>query len=215
MSADKAWVNVLVRDTGIGIPTDLQPRVFELLAQADRSSERSQGGLGIGLALVKSLVELHDGSVGVTSEGADRGSTFTVRLPRLPIEAVSPLDPAGQVPADQTDKGLDVLVVDDNVDAAEMLRLWLEQGGHRVRVAYDPQQALTLTAKQAPDVALVDIGLLGMDGYELVWQLRQQHGDRSLCVAMTGYGQPADRTRALESGFDEHLAKPANTFRLA
>jgi signal transduction histidine kinase/ActR/RegA family two-component response regulator len=211
---DREQVRIRVRDNGIGIPKEEQPRIFQLFAQAQRGPDRSQGGLGLGLALVKSLVELHRGSVMCFSEGVDQGSCFTVTLPRMepPAVTATPVTPRDTRIAT---RGLDVLVVDDNADAAEMLKLLLEAAGHRVRVEYDPAGALAQAAAHAPDAGLIDIGLPGMDGYELVRRFRSTGATAgAIYVALTGYGQEADRTRALAAGFDEHLVKPADPERL-
>jgi CheY-like chemotaxis protein len=209
-----ATVRVHVKDNGIGIPKSLQPRIFELFAQAERTPDRSQGGLGLGLALVRSLVELHGGSVSCSSDGAGQGSCFTVTLPRL--ERGRAAEAAG---ADAGAAGgaapLDVLVVDDNTDAAAMLQLLLEGAGHRVRVEHDPVHALTEAIAAPPEVGLIDIGLPQMDGYELVRRLRAVPATAAaLYVAVTGYGQEKDRARALAAGFDEHLVKPVDPGRL-
>lgn len=210
LSVDGCHVHTRVKDDGIGIPRDLQPRIFDLFVQAERTPDRSQGGLGLGLALVRSLVELHHGSVAVFSEGAGAGSCFTVTLPLLQL----PVTPADVPPADKVRTlaahALDVLVVDDNEDAAETLRLLLEDAGHRVRVAHHPARALEEAAARSPQAALIDIGLPAMDGYELVQRLRSSAPTAgALYVALTGYGQEADRSKALAAGFDEHIVKPA------
>ncbi len=207
-------VVVRVRDDGIGVPKDLQPRVFDLFAQAERSPDRSQGGLGLGLALVKSLVEQHRGTVSVSSQGAGTGSCFTVCLPLL---AAPPRAGTAPPPAEQervghgAGRGVDVLVVDDNEDAAEMLRALLQHAGHRVRVAHHPDEALRDAARRPPEVGLIDIGLPAIDGYEVVRRLRAQAATaKGRYVALTGYGQGSDREQALAAGFDEHLVKPAD-----
>jgi signal transduction histidine kinase/DNA-binding response OmpR family regulator len=202
---------VRVRDTGIGIAPELLPRVFDLFTQADRSLDRSQGGLGIGLTLVRRLVEMHGGSVSVSSAGVGRGSEFVVRLPLAAgDEAALPTDD-GRVdePADERPKR--VLVVDDNVDAARILSRLLTAGGHHVDVAHDGQAALEIARERPPDVVLLDIGLPGMDGYEVARRMRAMGDlDRTLLVALTGYGQEEDRRRSRESGFDQHLTKPVD-----
>lgn len=214
LEVDADQVRVHVKDNGIGIAPELQTQVFELFAQAERTPDRSQGGLGLGLALVKSLVELHHGTVTVLSEGADAGSCFTVCLPLL-RDVDAPADEAAPAAAATRLPGLEVLVVDDNRDAAEMLQLLLHGAGHRVRVVHEAASALQAAALQPPQVGFIDIGLPGMDGFELVRRLRAQPATASaLYVALTGYGQAADRSRALEAGFDEHLVKPAAPERL-
>jgi PAS domain S-box-containing protein len=214
--AEPDHVHIIVSDTGIGIAPELRAHVFDLFAQAERTPDRSQGGLGLGLALVKSLVELHGGRVACHSEGLGKGSTFIVQLPRLPADADAPAA-APAAPAPQGRAGqLDILVVDDNADAAFMLKLLLEQWGHRVRVEHDALRALDSAAGQAPDVALLDIGLPGLDGNALAQRLRANPATAGVAlVAVTGYGQELDRQRALAAGFDHHLVKPVNTIELA
>ncbi|WP_167784742.1 hybrid sensor histidine kinase/response regulator [Ramlibacter rhizophilus] len=206
---DEARVCVHVKDDGIGIPKDVQPRIFELFAQAERTPDRSQGGLGLGLALVRSLVELHGGTVSVASDGPGKGSCFTVTLPRLPEPAGSGQPASGPVPRPKG-RALDVLVVDDNRDAAETLQLLLESAGHRVRIEHDPFRALEAAVAQPPQAAIIDIGLPAMDGYELVQRLRARPDTADgVYIALTGYGQAADRAKARDAGFDAHLVKPA------
>jgi PAS domain S-box-containing protein len=213
---DPGYVHLIVQDSGIGIAPELRSHIFDLFAQAERTPDRSQGGLGLGLALVKSLVELHGGRVACHSAGVGGGSTFVVMLPRLagdePVpEAQAPL----AAPKGSTGL-LDIMVVDDNLDAAYMLKILLEQAGHRVRTAHDAHGALEAIAREAPDVALVDIGLPGMDGNALARRLRALPGGAALTlVAVTGYGQDADRLRTREAGFDHHLVKPVDTAELA
>jgi CheY-like chemotaxis protein/anti-sigma regulatory factor (Ser/Thr protein kinase) len=214
VGVDETEVRVRVQDDGIGIPGDLQPRIFELFSQAERTPDRSQGGLGLGLALVKSLVELHRGTVSVTSQGTGTGSCFMVALPRLD-QASRPHEDAAEAAEAAPERGLDVLVVDDNEDAAEMLKLLLESAGHRVRVEHDPLRALEDAAAHPPQAAFIDIGLPSIDGYELVRRLRAQPATAAATyVALTGYGQETDRARALAAGFDEHLVKPTHPDRL-
>ena len=208
-------VRVHVKDNGIGIPQDLHAHIFELFAQAERTPDRSQGGLGLGLALVKTLVELHRGTVTVFSAGAGAGSCFTVTLPLLDGTPAVSEDPLHAAPPAPLPRRLDVLVVDDNADAAEMLQLLLEAAGHRVRVAHEAASALEEAAVAPPQVSFIDIGLPGMDGFALVQQLRSRPETAgAVYVAVTGYGQATDRSKALEAGFDEHLVKPADPERL-
>jgi PAS domain S-box-containing protein len=199
---------VRVRDTGMGIPAELLPHVFDLFTQGDRSLARSEGGLGIGLTLVKSLVELHGGTVAASSDGLGKGSEFVVRLPTLAM-APTPADGAGR-----TDRRAAaprrVLIVDDNVDAAEMLALLLQTEGHEVRTAHDGPAALRSAETFNPEVVFLDIGLPRMDGYEVARLLRRQERKPALLVALTGYGRDEDRRRAEEAGFDAHLVKPAD-----
>ncbi|HET9158751.1 MAG TPA: ATP-binding protein [Myxococcaceae bacterium] len=200
-----------VRDDGIGIAPDLQPRVFETFFQARQERDRAKGGLGLGLALVKSLTELHGGRVEVESPGVGMGSTFTVRLP-LAIESTASEEvhvQGEQAMPSVPDRGLRILVVDDNVDAAESIAEVLELLGNQVRVAHDSLEALRLARESEPDLALLDIGLPVIDGYELAQRLRSEHPSVRL-VAVSGYGQDADRTAALEAGFSRHLVKPVS-----
>ena len=197
-----------VRDDGIGIEPHQQSRIFELFVQADTSLERRQGGLGIGLTLVRSLVELHGGTVEVYSEGSGHGSEFTVRLPLaapLPREAA----PASAAPGSIPSKQRRVLVVDDNRDSAAMLALLLGQSGHEIQLAYDGIEGLEAAQRFRPDVILLDIGMPRLNGYDACRQLRTLPGCGSaLIVAMTGWGQQEDRKRSAEAGFDAHLVKP-------
>mgnify|MGYP005809515515 CR=1 FL=1 len=201
-------VTVDVVDNGIGMAPELAARAFDLFAQAERTSDRASGGLGLGLALVKSLVELHGGTVTCASDGPGRGSRFTVALPRLAAPA-APAAPLHDTRAAASDGGVSIMVVDDNVDAASTLAMLLEASGHRVMVEHEPLHALERARKEQPRVCLLDIGLPGMDGYELARHLRAQpETSRALLVAITGYGQDSDRLLATEAGFDRHLVKP-------
>jgi CheY-like chemotaxis protein len=195
-----------VRDTGIGIAPELLPRVFDLFTQLDRSLERSKGGLGIGLSLVYRLVVLHGGRVSAHSEGLGRGSEFVVELPLRagPVE--------GRPPARSREiSRRRILLVEDQQDARESLRLLLIEEGHDVAVAHDGPEGLDLLRHWHPELALIDIGLPGLDGYELAAAARSNHETRDIfLVAVTGYGQPEDRHRALRAGFDEHIVKPVS-----
>jgi signal transduction histidine kinase/ActR/RegA family two-component response regulator len=202
---------VRVADTGMGIPSDALPHLFEPFMQVASSLDRAQGGLGLGLTLVKRLVEMHGGSVEAASKGVGRGSVFTVRLPLLSAERV----PVSVVPEDSRpapevrSASRRVLVVDDNVDAAELLGEVLELDGHEVSVVHDGLAALERVESFAPEVVFLDIGLPGMDGYEVARRLRRcPGGARMKLVALTGYGQASDRQRSREAGFDTHLVKP-------
>jgi signal transduction histidine kinase len=201
-------VAVEVRDTGVGIPPDMLGRVFELFTQVDRSLDRSEGGLGIGLTLVRSLVELHGGTVEAQSDGPGRGSRFVVRLPALADgdrKGVRPEDP----PARAGSPARRILVVDDNGDAADSLALLLSIAGHATRTARDGPQALAAAEEFRPEVVILDLGLPGIDGYEMARRLRERYGpDAPLLVALTGYGQEEDRRRSHEAGFDHHVVKP-------
>ncbi len=203
---------VRVRDTGIGIPADLLSRVFDPFTQGESSADPSQLGLGLGLAVVRKLVEMHGGSVRAFSEGLGRGSEFVVRLPLLAEErsAAEPRGNANGQAARASDRRR-ILVVDDNRDAADSLGLVLELAGHEARVAYDGPSALVAAREFRPDVVLLDIGLPGMSGYEVAQRLRQEAGlANALLVAMTGFGQPEDRQRSQAAGFHAHCVKPAD-----
>jgi signal transduction histidine kinase/ActR/RegA family two-component response regulator len=198
---------IRVRDNGIGIAPEMLPRVFDLFAQADRALDRAQGGLGIGLTVVRQLVELHGGRVEAHSDGLGKGAQFTVRLPagRSAGDAAAGGAPVVSARGD----AVHILVVEDNADAAESLQMLLELLGHAVDVARTGPEALERARSRRPDLALVDIGLPGMDGYELARQLRRDPALAPLLlVALTGYGGDDDRRRALEAGFDQHLVKP-------
>ena len=208
---DEASVVVEVSDTGIGIAPELLPRVFDLFVQSERSLDRAQGGLGIGLAVVKRLVEMHEGSVRARSEGPGRGSAFQIRLRRIARP-----EPAGAETAPLSAVPRRVLVVDDNVDAANSLSMLLAFQGHETRVAYTAKEALACVEDFKPNVGLLDVGLPEMSGYELAQRLRalvQLDGLR--LVALTGYGQAEDRRRAVAAGFDDHLVKPVDLDALA
>jgi PAS domain S-box-containing protein len=212
MEATAREVVIKVADNGIGMSADMAGRVFELFTQAERSSDRAQGGLGIGLALVKSLVELHEGTVTASSGGADQGSEFTIRLPRaaLPAQADEPL-PQGVAADAGPVRALRVMVVDDNVDAAMMLAMFLESAGHQVFVEHDATLGLERSRLEQPDVCLLDIGLPDMDGKELARRLRVQPGGAErVLVAITGYGQEEDRRQTAAAGFDHHFVKPVD-----
>ena len=203
---------ISVRDNGMGIAADLLPRVFDLFRQGQRSMERAQGGLGIGLTLVRSIAELHGGSVDVTSAGIGLGTEFIVRLPALASVATAEsgelVDSTGRL---RERHPVRVLMVEDNPDAAESLVMLLELLGHHVRLAHDGARALEAARANIPDVMLIDIGLPGMDGYEVAAAIRNDPALRHLVlVALTGYGRPEDKNRAMAAGFDYHLIKPVD-----
>jgi PAS domain S-box-containing protein len=205
---------VRVRDNGIGVPPDVLDRVFEPFVQSEGSLARSEGGLGIGLTLVRSLVEMHGGSVEATSPGLGQGSEFVVRLPaNVPAEKGASSMPEPDVPFPS--RGLRVLVVEDNVDAAESLSALLRLWGHEVRMVHDGLAAIDAAREQHPEVVLLDIGLPGLDGYQVAKRLREDSSmDGTLLVAMTGYGQPEDRRRSREAGIHHHFVKPVEPFVL-
>ena len=202
-------VTVAVRDSGQGIDPPVLPYIFDLFIQAERTPDRSQGGLGLGLALVKSLVALHGGRVDAKSDGPGQGSEFVVTLPRS-VEADAPAAPSDSA-APAGSGTLRVLVVDDNIDGAEMLGTLLEMSGYQVSLAFNGEQGLANALAERPDVCLLDIGLPDIDGHELARRLRSQpETSGAMLIALTGYGQADDRQRAIEAGFDHHMVKPAD-----
>jgi CheY-like chemotaxis protein len=203
-----------VRDTGQGIRTDLLAHVFDLFVQEPQSLDRSRGGMGLGLALVKRLVELHGGSIVVWSAGPGQGSEFTVRLPAVtaPAAETGPIE-AGTAPA--VIRSRRVLVVEDSPDARQSLRMLLEMAGHEVETSEDGPSGLAKLHAFRPDVALIDVGLPGMDGYAMARELRGRPETRAIrLVAVTGYGQAEDQRRALAAGFDLHVTKPVDASML-
>ncbi|MCP3099181.1 response regulator [Myxococcus sp. K15C18031901] len=195
---------VRVRDTGIGISPQVLPYIFELFAQADTSLERTRGGLGIGLTLVRQLVQMHGGHVCAHSDGPGRGSEFVVKLP-LAHAVEAPLEPGALL---DTRRARRILLVEDNPDARQAMRELLELWGHQVEVAPDGLQGVELALRKPPELALVDIGLPGLDGYRVAAELRSRVGNNIRLVAITGYGGPEGQDRALRAGFDLHLVKP-------
>ena len=204
---------VRVRDDGIGIRPDVIAHIFDLFQQADRVPGRVSEGLGIGLSLVRSLVEMHGGTVGVSSPGPDRGSEFVVRLP-VPAKASDGSAAAGvrQEEKSGAARPLRVLITDDNIDSADSLALLLRFDGHEVRTANDGPAALEAAWDFRPEVVFLDIALPnGMDGYEVARRLRKETGlEKAVLIAMTGYGQPEDVARAAAAGMDHHVTKPAD-----
>jgi signal transduction histidine kinase/CheY-like chemotaxis protein len=204
---DGSHVRITVTDNGLGFPPECLNDIFEMFGQVNRALDRTHGGLGIGLALVRTLVQMHGGTVDAYSAGPDRGSTFTVRLPLadgppMKLDGIEPR--AVPKPAEKR-----VLVVDDNDDAAEMLSLMLEQGGYKTMIVHDGPAAIDAAHTLTPDIVILDIGLPGINGYEVAEQIR---ADTSLpniaLIALTGWGSPEDRRKALAAGFDVHLTKP-------
>ncbi|MNV68010.1 Autoinducer 2 sensor kinase/phosphatase LuxQ [compost metagenome] len=203
----------MVQDNGQGIAPDILPRIFDLFAQSPQTSGMTQGGIGVGLTLVRSLVEMQGGTVEAQSPGVGQGSVFTVRLPLLhEVQAVLPMpEPAAAAPMD----GRRVLVVDDNLDAAEGLRLLLSLLGMDVRTAHDGTSGLAAAAEFTPELVLLDIGMPDMDGYELARRLRAAHGAQcAKLVVVSGWGQPEDRQRSADAGVDAHLVKPVGLEQL-
>jgi CheY-like chemotaxis protein/anti-sigma regulatory factor (Ser/Thr protein kinase) len=200
-------VAIAVEDDGPGVPEELVPNLFEPFAQGPRALDRREGGLGLGLALARTFTELHGGTIRLEPRDGTRGSRFVVELP-----LTSATSPRQAAPAAVTarDKGQRVLLVDDNADAREMLRLALEQAGHIVATASDGPSAIDVTATFRPDVGVLDIGLPGMDGYELARRLRDGYPHIRL-IALSGYSQLLDRETARLAGFDAHCAKPVST----
>jgi CheY-like chemotaxis protein/two-component sensor histidine kinase len=215
LDADGPDFVLTVQDDGIGMEPSLVARVFDLFTQAERTPDRSQGGLGLGLALVKSLVELHGGTVQASSPGPGKGSSFTVRLPRYAQDVALAPQPAGERLPDGA-APLRILLVDDNVDAVHTLQLFLHSAGHEVEVAYSAADALALSKSFLPEVCLLDIGLPDYDGNELARRLRvlPQTAGATL-IAMTGYGRQQDRDASMAAGYDHYLVKPVNTTQLS
>lgn len=207
--ADHESCVVEVKDTGIGISSEMLPKVFELFSQADVPLDRTQGGLGIGLTVVKWLVELHGGSVAAHSDGLGKGSSFSVSLPLLEAGAQVQM-PASEHYASAVASALPVLVVEDNADLLEMTKELLESFGCEVETAPDGLSGLERMGSFKPALAFIDIGLPGMDGYSLASEVRAANERQPWLVALTGYGQPEDRERALAAGFDQHLTKPVS-----
>ncbi|HEY6923210.1 MAG TPA: ATP-binding protein [Steroidobacteraceae bacterium] len=208
MHSDGRHVSIVICDNGVGIPAELLPRIFDLFVQSNRSLDRSQGGLGIGLSLVRRLIEMHQGSVSASSEGPERGARFEVTLP-----VTAAAHEMGAQHSQQAPTARRILVVDDNADSANSLSMILNISGHVAEPVYTPAEALERAAESDPEVVLLDIGLPGMDGYELARKLRSR-GSKARLIAVTGYGQPGDLRRAQEAGFDAHLVKPVDVQHL-
>src|SRR5262245_37704840 len=212
LTAERQGSDVLVsvRDSGIGIDAEQLPRIFQLFSQVDSALERSQGGLGIGLTLVKRLVEMHGGRIEARSEGPGKGAEFVVRLPVV-VGAAGPQAVGGTDEPAAPKSSLRILIVDDNRDAADSLVMLLRLMGNDTRTAYDGQEGVAVAGEFNPDVMLLDIGLPKLDGYEACQRIREQAwGKKVVLIAMTGWGQEEDRRRAQEAGFDHHLVKPVD-----
>jgi PAS domain S-box-containing protein len=210
LEATESEVLFAVQDNGIGMRPELLSVAFDLFAQGERGADRSQGGLGIGLALVKNLVEMHDGTVAAKSAGPGLGSRFEVKLPRVAPRACS--DALGDETVATAHRRLHVLLVDDNVDAASTLAMCLEQAGHEVTVCHAPTQALERAAQRKPDACLLDIGLPEMDGFALARRLREVSGMHDvLMAAVSGYSDPQSKRKARDAGFDHYFTKPVQT----
>jgi CheY-like chemotaxis protein/two-component sensor histidine kinase len=200
---------VRVRDTGEGIAAEMLPRLFEMYTQVESSRQNSLGGLGIGLSLVKGLVELHGGSVEARSDGIGRGAQFVVRLPAA-SGAAPAAEPRARAPLAQ-ERRHRIMVADDNRDAADTLASMLKLFGHEVCIAYDGQEAVELAERFQPDLALLDIGMPRLNGYDAARTIRSQPRGREIkIVALSGWGQPEDKRRSQSAGFDEHLVKPVD-----
>lgn len=209
VSRDTDQAIVKVCDSGVGIPAEMLSQIFDLYTQIDLGPDRSQEGLGIGLSLVRQLVQLHGGTITVHSDGPNQGSEFVVQLPLAPIDLHAPLSGAVGRPSEPA-APCRILLVEDNVDARRSLALLLKLVGNQVEVVENGRSAIEAVAERVPDVALVDIGLPDVDGYAVARQIRQIHGNAVFLVALTGYSQPEDRQRAHDAGFDTHLIKPVD-----
>lgn len=210
-------VIVSVKDTGIGIPADMLPRIFETFVQVDQSLERAHGGLGIGLTLVKQIVEMHGGNVLAKSEGLGKGSEFLVRLPiridKAPDSGAPPVPDVSSITKAATPRR--VLVVDDNKDSADSLATFLKMAGHEIHLAYDGIEACEVVEQMRPDVVLLDIGLPKLNGFEVCRRIREQSwGKGVVIIALTGWGQNEDRRKSIDAGFDNHMVKPVDPVAL-
>jgi CheY-like chemotaxis protein len=203
---------VEIADTGVGMSAEALAHAFDLFFQADRAPERTQGGLGIGLSLARQLVELHGGTVQAASDGEGCGSRFTVRFPRS-APAVSGTG-GGQAPGHEIGRSR-ILLIEDNDDAREMLLMLLTLAGHEVFGACDGPTGIELAHSLVPDIVVIDLGLPGVDGYEVARQIRASRSKDVGLIALSGYGQAEDRRKALEAGFDTHIVKPADPAHLS
>ena len=204
MRNDGSRAVITITDNGVGIPTELLPQIFDLFVQSNRSLDRSQGGLGIGLSVVRRLIEMHGGRVSAASDGPGRGARFELMLP-----VIAPPPEMREEQSDQTAVGRRILIVDDNVDSADSLAMILNHSGHRAEPVYGATDALERAATFDPEIVLLDIGLPGIDGYEVARELRDR-GSHARLIALTGYGQPEDVRRAQDAGFDAHMVKPVD-----
>lgn len=204
--------SIQIRDTGVGIKSDMLPRIFDLFSQGDPSQAKLKGGLGIGLMLAKNLIELQGGTIHVASEGVDKGAEFNIKFPVYQGMSVSS-EPNTTPPHEYPEKSSSarkIIIVDDNEDAANTLALILKKLGHQVQCAYSGQVALEVITQSQPDVILLDIGMPDMDGYEVMRRLRETKDFNARVIALTGYGKEEDRQRTKEAGFDRHLVKPVS-----
>ena len=207
VTAASDYLELEVRDSGIGISAQLLPHVFDLFVQSERTLDRAQGGLGIGLSIVKGLIEMHGGTVKAASAGVNRGASFTIRLPRT----APPAEVSEQPNRQSSPVKRRVLIVDDNVDAADSLAMLLKSDGHEAETAYSAHTALEAVERLRPEIVLLDVGLPQLDGYEIARHLRAKNTVPGMrLIALTGYGQEEDRERARAAGFDDHLLKPAD-----
>jgi CheY-like chemotaxis protein/anti-sigma regulatory factor (Ser/Thr protein kinase) len=210
-AADGATAALRVADRGSGIAPEMLATVFDLFAQAPQDVDRSRGGLGLGLAIVRSLVGAHGGTVSAHSDGKGTGSTFTIRLPLIAAPLEKPAEGAPRTPQTAAVQGTRILVVDDNADAAELLAELLQALGHTTHMAFDGPGAVIAARQFLPEVVLLDLGLPVMDGFEVAGQLRSEPQFKDLAiVAVTGYGQELDRERTRNAGFDDHVVKPVD-----
>jgi CheY-like chemotaxis protein len=211
MRSNGTKAEICVRDSGIGISQESLPKIFELFTQIPSERVNTGGGLGIGLALVRALVELHGGDIGASSQGLERGSEFTVRLPlnvgeeaKVGAPQAAPVEPVAQVRRN-------ILIADDNQDALESLALMLRLEGHEVHCASDGEEALALAGQRRPEIVVLDVGMPKLDGCEVARRIRAESWGRgAVLVALTGWGQEVDRRRSREAGFDMHLVKPVD-----
>jgi CheY-like chemotaxis protein len=207
-------VHICVKDNGIGIPKEALPKIFEMFSQVDGASVRSEGGLGIGLSLVKGLVELHGGTIEANSDGPGQGSEFTVRVPLAAADSAA-LTMAQIDGPPPSAAGRRILVADDNKDAADSLAMLLEMAGHEVRVAHNGRAALALAQAFRPNTALLDIGMPDLTGYEVAKELRREPWGADIrLIALTGWGKDSDRQRARDAGFNHHVTKPVDPVAL-